>query len=73
MLRLHEAEAQAGRKPSRIVLHPDDYRRLAMDMRRYGFFFNKYLPRPLHVLQVTILDGGETAPDERTMRFEWSE
>ncbi|MDE2107337.1 MAG: hypothetical protein KGL39_59625 [Patescibacteria group bacterium] len=75
MLRLHEAESAAGKRPSRIVLNPRDYDRLLLDMRRYGFFPSKYRPRLLQVLNVPIDcdDIEETAPDDNTVRFEWSE
>jgi hypothetical protein len=75
MLRLHEAQAAAGKMPSRIVLNPGDYAKLLIDMRRYGFWPSKYRPRPLEVLNVPIDcdDNEETAPEYRTVRFEWSE
>jgi hypothetical protein len=73
MLRIQEAEANAGKRPARAALHPEDYRRLALDMRRYGFFPSKYYPKPLQVLNVLIEQAGADAPQERTVRFEWSE
>ena len=75
MLRIQEAEAHAGKRPARAVINPGDYARLLIDMRRYGFFPSKYLPKPLQVLNVPIEcdDVEETAPESRTVRFEWSE
>lgn len=75
MLRLQEAEHATGRRPARIVLNPGDYAKLVIEMRKYGFFPSKYYPKPLHVLNVPIEcdDVEETAPEFRTVRFEWSE
>ena len=75
MLRLHEAEAAKGKMPTCIVLGPGDYAKLLLDLRRYGFFPSKYLPKKPNVLQVPIEcdDVEETAPEHRTVRFEWSE
>ncbi len=75
MLRLHEAEATKGKMPTRIVLGPGDYAKLLLDLRRYGFFPSKYLPKKPNVLQVPIEcdDVEETAPEHHTVRFEWSE
>ena len=75
MLRLHEAEAAKGKMPTRIVLGPGDYAKLLLDLRRYGFFPSKYLPKKPNVLQVPIErdDVEETAPEHHTVRFEWSE
>ena len=75
MLRLQEAERAAGRRPNRIVLNPGDYARFLIDMRKYGFFPSKYNPKPLQILNVPVAcdDVEETAPELRTVRFEWSE
>ena len=75
MLRLHEAEAAKGKMPTRIVLGPGDYAKLLLDLRRYGFFPSKYLPKKPNVLQVPIEcdDVEKTAPEHHTVRFEWSE
>ena len=75
MLRLHEAEQAVGKMPTRIVLGPGDYAKLLLDLRRYGFFPSKYLPKKPNVLQVPIEcdDVEETAPEHHTVRFEWSE
>ena len=76
MLRLLEAQSlQGGKMPTCIVLGPGDYAKLLLDLRRYGFFPSKYLPKKPNVLQVPIEcdDVEETAPEHRTVRFEWSE
>ena len=75
MLRLQEAERAAGSRPSRAWVNPRMYARLRIEMRKYGFFESKYLPKPLHVLNVVIDcdDVEETTPDDWTIRFEWSE
>ena len=59
------------RLPARIVIGPGDYAKLLLEMRRYGFHNGK----PLQVLYVPIVcdDKEETAPEFRTVRFEWSE
>lgn len=71
MLRLHEAHAAEGAMPTRIVLGPADHKRLSRDMIRYGFVPSKYLPKPIHVLNVPIVQAEDV--EERTIRFEWSE
>ncbi len=75
MLRIQEAERHVGVRPSRVVVGPGDYARLLIDMRRYGFFPSKYRPKPMAVLNVPIEcdDVEETAPDDKTVRFEWSD
>lgn len=74
VLRLTEAQMHSGAMPLRIWLNARDYAELARDMRRYGFLPSKYRPKPLQVLNVPILlDESEAAPEDRTIRFEWSE
>lgn len=75
MFRLHEAEAAAGKRPSKIMLNPRDYAKLVKDMRRYGFVSTAFRHKPLHVLNVPIdcAEDEETAPDDGTIKFEWSD
>lgn len=74
VLRIHEAETQGFGRPFRAVLNAFDYAALAKDMRRYGFLPSKYRPKPLQVLNIPIIcDESETAPADKTIRFEWSE
>ena len=73
MLRLQEAEHAAGKRPTRIVLNPVDHGKLKVEMRKYGFYESKYLPKPLHVLNVPVVKAETEAPEARTVRFEWSE
>ena len=75
MLRTLQAQAQLDKMPRRIVLNSREYAKLAKEMRRYGFVSTRFRQTPLQVLNVPIEcnDVEETAPDDKTVRFEWSD